>query len=166
MGSNLTKKVRCFLAYECLLPKGAISALSPDARIEFQELVYGAIEEVMEDHPNARIGTIVKKVADLIQEECDELLCRDEDDQAIAKIIEAALDKFVANRDLGGADEATIDRIVSLVWDHMDDVAKDWCLDAYTCLEAVIDDLIEETTKRTNWQVDAILAGEYVDEYE
>lgn len=166
MKAKLPKKTRCFFAYVRLLPTGTISSLSPGARREFQELVDGAIEEVMEDHPNARIGTIVNKVADLIQEECDELLCRDEDDQAIAKIIEAALDKFLANSDLGGPDEKTSDRIVRQVWERMDDVAKDWCLDAYTCLEAVIDDLIEETERRAGKDMDAILAGEYVDEDE
>jgi hypothetical protein len=141
-----------------------MSSLSPSSRREFQELVDGAIQKVMEDHPNARIGTIVNKVADLIQEECDELLIRDEDDQAIAKIIEAALDKFLADRDLGGVDETTSDRIVRQLWERMDDVAKDWCLDAYTCLEAVIDDLIEETKWRARNDMDAILAGEYLDE--
>ena len=166
MKAKLPKKTRCFSAYVRLLPKGTMSALSPDGRREFQELVDRAIAKVMEDHPNARTGTIVNKVADLIQEECDELLCRDVDDQAIAEIIEAALDKFLANSDLGSPDEKTSDRIVRQLWERMDDVAKDWCLDAYTCLEAVIDDLIEETERRAGTDMDAILAGQYFDEDE
>ena len=166
MKAKLPKKTRCFFAYARLRSLGIISALSPGARREFQELVDGAIDKVMEDHPNARIGTIVNKVADLIQEECDELLCRDEDDRAIAEIIEAALDKFLANCDLDSLDEKTSDRIVRQLWERMDDVAKDWCLDAYTCLEAVIDDLIEETERRAGNDMDVILAGDYVDEFE
>ena len=154
-------KARCLVAYLESLPLDRTTQVAIE---EIDQLASNAIDEVIAEEQVSDLPAIVEALTLWLQPECDEILVRDEDHQAITKIIEVALDKFLANNDLGGADEATVDRIVSLVWDNMDDVAKDWCLDAYTCLESVIDDLIEETTKRTKWQIDAILAGEYLDE--
>jgi len=167
MGTKLLeKKDQCFFAFMNHQPRGTLKALSSDAREAFIELVRDAIAEVMEDHPAAFVRTIVRKVKSMIQDECDEIRIRDEDEQAIAKIIEAAMDKFLANSDLGGADEKTGDRIVGLVWEHMEEVAKDWYLNAHTSLAAVIDDLIEEATLRADQEIDAILAGAEDDETE
>lgn len=167
MGTKLLeKKDQCFFAFMNHQPRGTLKALSPDAREAFIELVRDAISEVMVDHPAAFVRTIVRKVKAQIQDECDEIRIRDEDEQAITKIVEAAMDKFLANSDLGGADEETGDRIVGLVWEHMEEVAKDWYLDAHTSLAAVIDDLIEEATLRADAEIDAILAGAEDDETE
>ena len=167
MGTKLLeKKDQCFFAFMNRQPRGTLKALSPDARAALIELVRDAINEVMEDRPRAFNRTIVRAVTALIQDKVDEIRIRDEDEQAIAKIVEAAMDKFLTNSDLGGADEETGDRIVGLVWEHMEEVAKDWYLDAHTSLAAVIDDLIEEATLRADAEIDAILAGAEDDETE
>ena len=159
MGTKLLeKKDQCFFAFMNHQPRGTLKALSSDAREAFIELVRDAIAEVMEDHPAAFVRTIVRKVKSLIQDECDEIRIRDEDEQAIAKIIEAAMDKFLANSDLGGADEKTGDRIVGLVWEHMEEVAKDWYLNAHTSLAAVIDDLIAEAVSRSEEEIEELLS--------
>ncbi len=73
------------------------------------------------------------------------------------------MNMFLANSDLGGADGDTGDRIVGVVWEHMEEIAMDWFFDAYTSMD-VVDDLIEEATDRANDDIDAILAGTYEDE--
>ncbi len=121
------------------------------------------IAEVIEEGKLTDMDEIVQEVTELIQAECDEILVRDEDQQVIEKIIEAAMNMFLANSDLGGADGDTGDRIVGVVWEHMEEIAMDWFFDAYTSMD-VVDDLIEEATDRANDDIDAILAGTYEDE--
>ena len=155
----LPKDVRCYFALaKRLLPDGAFSAMSQEAREQYSELAKDAISEVLEVRPNARIGTIVRIAVAQIQDEVGELVAQDEDRQAVDKIVEAAMDKFLANSDLGGADAETGDRIAGLVWDHMEAVAKDWWLDATTSLETVIDDLIAEAVSRSDEEIDELLS--------
>lgn len=152
----LPKDVRCYFALaKQLLAEVDFSALSQQSRTQYSELAKDAIAEALEARPNARIGTIVRIAMDQIQDEVGELVAQDEDDRAVAKIVEAAMDKFLANSDLGGADA---DRIAGLVWDHMEAVAKDWWLDTTTSLEAVLDDLIAEAVSRSEEEIEELLS--------
>lgn len=162
----MPKKDRCRFALLHLLPPEAFSRLSEEALRELGQLVKAAIADVMEDRPNARVSTIARKAMEHYRDEIEELLVQDEDRQAVYKIVEAAIDKFLANSDLGGADAATRDQITGLVRQHMEEVAVDWWLDATTSMDAVIDDLIGEATSRADAEIDAILAGQEDDETE
>ena len=163
----LPKDVRCYFALaKRLLAEVDFSALSQETRSQYSALAKEAISEVLEARPNARIGTVVRIATDQIQDEVGELVAQDEDRQAVDKIVEAAMDKFLANSDLGGADAETGDRIAGLVRQYMEEVAMDWWLDATTSMEAVIDDLIGEATSRADAEIDAILAGQEDDETE
>lgn len=154
-------QAKCLATYMASL---SLKNAREDAIAEVRELASEKIAEVIEEGKLTDMDEIVQEVTELIEPECDEILVRDEDLQVIEKIIEAAMDKFLANSDLGGADGDTGDRIAGVVWEHMEEVAKDWGLSAYTSLEAVIDDLLEEATERANDDIDAILAGTYEDE--
>ena len=124
----LPKDVRCYFALaKRLLAEVDFSALSQETRSQYSALAKEAISEVLEARPNARIGTVVRIATDQIQDEVGELVAQDEDRQAVDKIVEAAMDKFLANSDLFGADAETGDRIAGVIWDHMEAVAKDWC---------------------------------------
>lgn len=150
----------CLTAYMASLP---LKHIREDAIAEIRKLAAEKIDEVIEEGQLTSVDEIVQEVTELIEPACDEILVRDEDQQAIEKIIEAAMDKFLANSDLSGADGDTGDRIAGVVWEHMEEVAKDWGLSAYTSMD-VVDDLIEEATDRANDDIDAILAGTYEDE--
>ena len=168
----LPKDVRCYFALaKQLLAEVDFSALSQETRTQYSELAKEAISEVLEARPNARISTIVRIAVNQIQDEVGELVAQDEDRQAVDMIVEAAMDKFLANSDLGGADAETGDRIAGLVWDHMEAVAKDWWLDVTTSLEAVLDDLIAEAVSRSEEEIYELLSemptndhGDQVDE--
>lgn len=164
MGSNLPKHVRCFFAYTQRLPQGAFSTLSDDGRDELEKVVMKPIEEAMAERPTARISTIVSIVAAQVQDEVDEIMIRDEDQQHIDRIVDAALAKFPSTYDLRNADEDTLDRVASVVREHMEEVARDWNLDACTSQRLVLDDLIEEATCRASFQIEAILDGEELDD--
>ena len=166
MRSNLPKKYRCFFAYAQCLPPGAFAALSRDARAELKCLVEGAIEDVISARPNARVGTIVNLVVEEVQYLVDEILVRDQDNQHVAKIIDAAMCKFPATYDLGEADEATLDKVACELRDHMEQVAWDWELSACTSISKVLDDLIREATKRARPQIEAILSRAELDQDE
>ena len=168
----LPKDVRCYFALaKQALPEGAFSVMSQEARSHYSELAKEAISEALEARPNARIGTIVRMSMDQIRDEVEELVAQAEDDRAVATIVEAAMDKFLANSDLGGADAETGDRIASVIWDHMEAVAKDWWLGVTTSLEAVLDDLIAEAVSRSEEEIYELLSemptndhGDQVDE--
>ena len=168
----LPKDVRCYFALaKQLLAEVDFSALSQETRTQYSELAKEAISEVLEARPNARISTIVRIAVNQIQDEVGELVAQDEDRQAVDMIVEAAMDKFLANSDLGGADAETGDRIASVIWDHMEAVAKDWWLDVTTSLEAVLDDLIAEAVSRSEEEIYELLSemptndhGDQVDE--
>ncbi|WPU57057.1 hypothetical protein SQW19_05560 [Stenotrophomonas acidaminiphila] len=154
-------QTKCLATYMASL---SLKNAREEAIAEIRKLASEKIAEVIEEGELTDLDEIVQEVTELIEPECDEILVRDEDRQVVEKIIEAAMDKFLANSDLGGADGNTGDRIVGLIWEHMEEVAKDWGLYAHTSLEAVIDDLIEEATLRADAEIDAILAGTYEDE--
>ncbi|WP_442682152.1 hypothetical protein ACSBPQ_10795 [Stenotrophomonas sp. JC08] len=153
-------QTKCLVAYLASL---SLRNAREDAIAEIRKLASEKIAEVIKEGKLTDMDEIVQEVTELIEPECDEILVRDEDQQVIEKIIEAAMDKFLANSDLGGADGDTGDRIVGVVWEHMEEIAMDWFFDAYTSMD-VVDDLIEEATDRANDDIDAILAGTYEDE--
>lgn len=164
MGSNLPKHVRCFFAYAKTLPRGTFASLTDDARDELTRLVEEAIENTMAEHPKARISTIVKLVDEEVQAEADEIIIRDQDEQHIEKIIDAAIARFPSIYDLRNPDEDTLAKIERVVRKHMEKVAYDWCLTACTSLRLVMDDLIDAASYRARRQVEALLAGEELDE--
>lgn len=151
---NTELPTTCLAAYLASLP---LANIRSEAIAEISQIAADEITEVIEEGELTQAPEIVAEVADRIQLECDEILIRDEDDQVIAKIIDAALTKFAGDSGLYGADGEAGDAIVSLVTEHMEQIARDWCLDAYTS-QVVIDDLIEEATSRADAEIDEILA--------
>lgn len=154
----LPKDVRCYFALaKQLLAEVDFSALSQETRTQYSELAKEAISEVLEARPNARISTIVTKVIGLIRDEVEEILVLDADRKAVADLVERALNKFVGDSGLYGADGHVGDAIVSLVEEHLEEVARDWYLDATTS-PAVVDALIEEATCRADDGIEELLA--------
>ena len=166
MGTQLPKHVRCFFAYAKTLHPGSYSSLTGDARSDLTELVQRAIKDAMTHRPRARISTIVNLLIEHIQDEVDEIMVRDQDDQHVAKIIDAAMAKFPANYKLGDADDATLDKVTCVVRSHMEEVARDWELTACTSMRKVLDDLIKEATERAEPQIETLLRGAAVNEDE
>lgn len=164
MKNSLPKHVRCFFAYAKTLHPEAFSSLSSAGRSELSNLVQEAIEEAIDDHPKARISTIVKLVAEQVQDEVDEIMVGDQDRQHVEKIIDAAMAIFPSAYDLGEPDEARLVKIAGVVRDHMEEVAREWDLDACTSMTKVVGDLVEEATDRATPQIDALLRGVVLNE--